>query len=68
MLTGPVKIRKEKTGGASPRRRMEDYAHSLRPTTFHAGNGLTVSLHQHDQKDFDAMDITEREAQEEMSM
>ncbi len=68
VLTGPVKIRKEKTGGASPRRRMEDYAHSLRPTIFHAGTGLTVSLHQHDQKDFDAMDRTEREAQEEMSM
>lgn len=68
VLTGPVKIRKGKTGGASTRRRMEDYAHSLRPTRFHASGGLTASLHQDNQKDFDAMDKTEREAQEELSM
>lgn len=67
-LTGPVKIHKEKAGGTSARQRMEEYAHSLRHARFHVGNGLAASLHDHDHKDFEAMDEAEKEAQSELSL
>ncbi len=66
-LERPLKIRKN-TDGTSARRCMEDIAQSFRISHPHIGRGLTVSLQQHDHHDFEAMDKTEQEAQEEISM
>ena len=68
VLSGPIRIIKEKNGGTSARRRMEEYAHSLKSAKTHIGGGLSASLHQHNQQDFDSMDETEKEAQSELSM
>ena len=67
-LTGPVRTHKEKTGGASARRRMEEYAQSRRASNLRMGGGLSISLGQRDQRDFEAMDEAEKAAQEELSM
>ena len=66
LLEQPLKLHKENTGGASARRRMEDVAHSLVKPHHSTGGGLSVSLHQQDNRDFSAMNVTERDAQSEI--
>lgn len=68
LLERPLKLHKENNGKASARRRMEDIAHSLVKPHRSAGGGLSVSLHQQDNHDFVAMNVTEREAQSERIM
>ena len=68
VLSGPIRTIREKTGGTSALRRMEEYAHSLKPTKTYIGEGLSASLNQYIQQDFDSMDETEKEAQSELSM
>ena len=66
LLEQPLKLHKENTGGTSARRRVEDFVHSVIKPHHPAGSGLSVSLHKQDNRDFTAMDETEREAQSEI--
>ncbi|BAL83100.1 putative plasmid mobilization protein [Selenomonas ruminantium subsp. lactilytica TAM6421] len=68
ILERPIKIHKENTGGTSARRCMEDVAHSLVKPHHSADGGLSVMLNQQDNRDFTAMDETEREAQSEIAI
>ena len=67
ILEQPLKLHNENTGGVSARRCMEDMARSLNTPHAKIGGGFSVTLYQHDNRDYDAMNQTEKEAQYEMT-
>lgn len=66
ILEKPLKIHKEKNSGASVRRCMEDMARQLKKPHTKTGRGLTATLYHRDNRDYDAMDKTEKEAEMEI--
>ena len=66
ILEQPLKLHKENTGGVSARRCMEDMARSLNTPHAKIGGGLSVSLYQQNNLDYEAMSTTEKETQTEI--
>ncbi len=68
ILERPIKIHKENTCGASVRQCMEYTARSLNVPHAKIGVGLSITLHQRDNHDYNAMDETEIESQSEITI